>query len=191
MYMRMKFSCEAPQLAEGRGHLQAFRHGFDEFDTALLVPGMLRQHVFRRRRFAEIVHERRKTNFCVVGEFGRLLDDHHRVNSAVDLRVPFLRLRNTEQRIDFRENDLERAAVSQHLEEDPRIGSRKSGFRLFPYPFRHQRVGLAIVDDLLHELHGFIGNTEAHRVEAGCKLCDTQDPDRIFDECVGNVSQCF
>jgi hypothetical protein len=142
MCMRVEFCGEACQLAVGRRNLQALRHGIDEVDAALLVPRMFGQDILWRCCLSEVMNESGETNFGVVGQPRSLLEDHERVDSAIDLRVPLLGLRNTEQCIDFRKDRCERAAVAQHFEKDLWVGSGQGGFGFLPHPLGHQRVGL-------------------------------------------------
>ncbi|MNG23201.1 hypothetical protein D3C84_1077770 [compost metagenome] len=48
---------------------------------------------------------------------GGLFEHREGVDTAVDFRVMSLRLRHTEQRIEFRHQLLEGAAIAQHLDE--------------------------------------------------------------------------
>ena len=111
------------------------------------------------------------------------------VDAGVDFRVPFLRLRHAEQRVDLRVDHLQRAAVAQHADEDVGAGfaQRLLGFR--PDALGHQRVGLAVGDHLPHQRQRLVGDAKAERRVTRGETRHAQDAHRVFGEGLRHMAQ--
>ena len=111
------------------------------------------------------------------------------MHTGVDLRMPLLRLRHTEQAIHFGENHFQCAAVAQHFEEYLRRFLAQRALGLLPYPFRHQRGDLSGLDHRAHQrARGFMHGESQWRETCG-KTRDAQHAHRILGECRRHVPQ--
>ena len=111
------------------------------------------------------------------------------MDAGINFRVPLFRRRDAVQRINFWEQDFQRAAVAQRLEENLRIAGAERVFRLFPHALRREMRQFTGVGHLTHQRHGFIGNTEAQMGIARGKARHAQHAQRVFTESRGDVAQ--
>ncbi len=130
-----------------------------------------------------------KTHVYLRAEHGGHAQRHQRVYTGINFRVPFCRRGNAKQRVDFREQHLQRAAVAQDLEKDLRVTGGEGVFCLFPDALRRQVFQLARLGHGRHQCHCLIGNTEAQMGVTRGKARHAQDAERIFRECRGDMAQ--
>ena len=149
------------------------------------------QHVRRRQRLAEVVHQRGEADARVARRQPRgHVADHHDVHAGVDLRVVFGALRHAVQRVDFRQQLRQRAAIAQQLQARPTASARpaardsscqtRSGTRWSTSP------AATIV---AHQRQRFRRDGEAQRREARQEARDAQDAHRILGEGRRDVAQ--
>ena len=74
---------------------------------------MTGQYVGRRVGLAEVVHQHSEPGFIVVAERGACLQRHQDMQPGIDLRVIPGGLRYPEEGVDFGEQAMQYAAVSQ------------------------------------------------------------------------------
>ena len=124
-----------------------------------------------------------------LGVGGALLQNHQHMHAAVDLRVMQGGLRHAEQRIDFRQQFGQGAAVAQHL--DKYIGTRfhQGAGDFLPAALGGQCLQLTGLAQLAHQRQGFLGHPETERCIAGGKTGDAQHPQRVFGEGRGDMAQ--
>ena len=111
------------------------------------------------------------------------------VQARVDLRVPFLGLRHAIERVEFRENPRERAAIAKRAQPGLRRGLGQSAIGFLPDALRDECVRFAGGDHRAHARHGFRRDRESERLEARQEPRDAQDADRVFVEGFGHVSE--
>jgi hypothetical protein len=185
----MEFCDEHAQGPARVRNRQALGYFANHCHTAFLVPGMGGPVTFGCRALAEVVHQRGETHCEISGQLFGLLEHHHDVQAGIDLGVPLLRLRHTEQDIDLREKHAQCAAFAQGLEVHTAIDSGERQCGLLPHAFGHERIDLTVIDHRAHELHRLRRDAEAEPGKPGCESRDTQDTDGILDECIGDVAQ--
>ena len=177
------------ELAKFGRQLQPIAQGFDERDAALLMSFVAGPFLMRRRRLAEIVHQRRKAHLHIGAQVHGLVEHHQGVHARVDFRVPLFRLRHAEQRVDFRIHDLQRAAVAQHLKKYTGAGLAQRLFGFLPDAFGHQGIDFAALDHGAHQRHGFRSDAKPKRRKAGGESREAQDAHRILHERGRHVPQ--
>ena len=79
-----------------------------------IVAGELR---LGRDCLAKIMHQGREANLSVTAQFRSLINYQHGMNAGIDSRMIVRPLRDAEQGIDFRQNTLQRATLTQRCEE--------------------------------------------------------------------------
>jgi hypothetical protein len=111
------------------------------------------------------------------------------VHAGIDLGMPLLGLRHSEQCIHFGKDAPKRAAGAQRFDVD--VGAvRCQRFNgLLPDALRAQRLHLAGCDDVFHELERFSGDREVERCETRGEACHAQHTQRILAKCRRHVSQ--
>ena len=97
--------------------------------------------------------------------------------------MPSLGLWHPEQRIEFRKNHRERAALAQHFDVNVGPGCRQRLVSLLPDTLRDERVGLVAGDHVTHELHGLAGKRpDAIVLELGDGLLGAYGVEAILED---------
>jgi hypothetical protein len=161
----------------------------DQRDARLLVPAMTGPLFRRRRRFPQVVHERRETYDRRCSDLGCIAHHQHDMDARVDFRVPARRLGNPIKSVDLGEDLLQRTAAAQSLEEHVGSGLAQSTVRFLPDPLRNQGVDLAASHHALHEHQRVIGNTEPQVGVTSGESGNTQDAHGVFDERFRHVAK--
>src|SRR5690606_16206376 len=96
------------------------------------------------------------------------------MNAGVDLRMPLLRLRHAEERIDLWKDHGERMRLAQHLEERARRGHLERTLCFLPHALGHERIELAAGRDLSHQCKRFGCNAKSEWRKTCGEACDPQ-----------------
>ena len=117
----------------------------------------------------------------------RVVEHHHHVHAGIDFRVIVGALRHAPQRIDFRQNARERAAVAQHVEHARRLRLHQSARHFLPHALGHERIDFAVRDHLLHQRARFRRDGEIR--EARGKAREAQNAHRVFDKRIADMAE--
>ena len=94
-----------------------------------------------------------------------------------------------EQAIDLGQQQPERAAIPQHLDEPARFGRTHGAGNLGPDPLGNEVPDLARCADLTHQVQCPGMHPKAQRSEAGRESRHPQHPQRVFPESRANMAQ--
>jgi len=84
--------------------------------------------------------------------------------------------------IDLGENTRQGTALAQDFEKARGSIFTQGALCFLPDAFRHQGIDLTIIDHLLHQDHGFIGDLEPVLSKTRGKPRDPQDAHRVLDK---------
>ena len=189
MTVGVVFADQHRQLLTVFRRLAAFVDGADQFQAALFVGDMPGPLAPGRQAFADIVQQAGPAHGQGLLVFGALAQDTEYVQAGIDFRVMGGRLGHAEQRIDFRQQRLERTAVAQDLNEHIRTRLQQRAGDFLPAALGGEGGQFAGVAEATHQRHGRGGDAKTQWCIAGGEAGDPQHAQRVFGEGRGNVAQ--
>src|SRR5690606_1827146 len=171
---------EQRQLLTFARRLAALVYRLDRGQPLALVTMVFRPETLRRATLAQIMEQagpaRRQWQLHACS----LLQHQQHMLAGIDLRMMGLRLRYTEQAVDFRQQLCQGSAIAQHPDEDVRAIFHQRPADFLPAALGCQLPQLAGLGQLAHELQRLVSHAKAQRRIAGGETGNPQHPQGVF-----------
>ena len=109
------------------------------------------------------------------------------MHTGINFGVVICPLGNAPQPGKLGQQFVQGAAFTQYFQHARRLVCHQAASHFLPHPLGHQRISFAVLNHILHELHGLRRDAEVGK--AGGKAGHTQNAHRVFAKGVGYMAQ--